>query len=313
MGIVKVRFKVYNPADMSRYVEVDGIVDTGAVYSVISSSLLNSIGVKPLERRRFLTFGGYVERDVGGVVIEVMGRRGAVTVIFGEEKDVNVLGVTALEALGLEVDAVRGTFRETEQLRISNSIINPYSIQSGRTLIITDNPGFTPVDRQELMNKLRLKGLRVINVRVASDHVEIDLRGDDTVMEKIRSLGFIIKESINIDEEDKSEEPNEEQAMRRYIELFNEERFWEAHEVLERIWHRNRDEGIRGLIVLAAAFVKLQENNPEAFRELMITAKELITNNEIPWINRESLLRKIDNALATMKLFKIEETDIKRI
>lgn len=117
MGIVKVKFRVYNPADMSKYVEVDGIVDTGTVYSVIASSLLNSIGIKPLERRRFLAFGGYVERDIGGAIIEVMGRRGgAVTVIFGEEGDVNVLGVTALESLGLEVDVVRGTLKETEQL-----------------------------------------------------------------------------------------------------------------------------------------------------------------------------------------------------
>ncbi|WP_243674731.1 hypothetical protein [Vulcanisaeta distributa] len=43
MGIVKVKFRVYNPADMSKYIEVDGIVDTEAVYSVIASSLLNSI------------------------------------------------------------------------------------------------------------------------------------------------------------------------------------------------------------------------------------------------------------------------------
>ncbi len=122
MGIVKVRFKVYNPADMSKYVEVDGIVDTGAIYSVIPSSLLNSIGIKPLERRRFLLFGGYVERDVGGAIIEVMGKRGAVTVIFGEEKDVNVLGVTALEALGLEVDPIKGTLKETEQLLLYSLI-----------------------------------------------------------------------------------------------------------------------------------------------------------------------------------------------
>ncbi|BDR92623.1 hypothetical protein [Vulcanisaeta souniana] len=63
-----------------------------------------------------MAFGGYVERDVGGAIIEVMGRRGAVTVIFGEEEDVNVLGVTALEALGLEIDVVSGTLKETEQL-----------------------------------------------------------------------------------------------------------------------------------------------------------------------------------------------------
>ena len=43
MSIVKVMFKVYNPADMSKYVEVDGIADTGATCSVASSPLLDSI------------------------------------------------------------------------------------------------------------------------------------------------------------------------------------------------------------------------------------------------------------------------------
>lgn len=100
MSIVKVMFKIYNPVDVSKYVEVDGIVDTGATYSVASSPLLDSI----------------VEGNIGGVIIEVMGRKGAVTVIFGEEGDVNVLGVTALEALGLEVNVVKGTLKEAEQL-----------------------------------------------------------------------------------------------------------------------------------------------------------------------------------------------------
>ncbi|WP_243666149.1 hypothetical protein [Vulcanisaeta sp. JCM 16159] len=45
MGIVKVKFKVYNPAGMSKYAEIDGIVDTGVVYSVISASLLNSLAL----------------------------------------------------------------------------------------------------------------------------------------------------------------------------------------------------------------------------------------------------------------------------
>ena len=50
----------------------------------------------------------------------------------------------------------------------------------------------------------------------------------------------------------------------------------EAHEVLEGVWRLNRDKGLQGLIILAAAFVKLQENNPRAFTELMMRAKDLI-------------------------------------
>ena len=118
MGFIKVRFEVFNPIDPRNRVEVEGVVDTGAIYSVIPRKVLSSLGVKPIERRRFRAFGGYVERDVGEVGVEVMGRRRTVTVIFGESDDMIVLGVTALEALGLEVDPVRGTLREAELLML---------------------------------------------------------------------------------------------------------------------------------------------------------------------------------------------------
>lgn len=116
MGLVKVRFGLFNPLAPKEPVEVDGVVDAGAVYSVIPRRILEELGVKPLERRRSKAFGGRVERDIGEVGVELMGRRRTVTVIFGEADDITVLGVTALEAFGLEVDPVRGTLRETELL-----------------------------------------------------------------------------------------------------------------------------------------------------------------------------------------------------
>lgn len=116
LGFVKVKFGVFNPISPKEALELDGVVDTGAVYSVIPRKLLEKLEVKPLERRRFRAFGGYVERDVGEVGVELMGRRRTVAVIFGETNDITVLGVTALEAFGLEVDPVKGTLRETELL-----------------------------------------------------------------------------------------------------------------------------------------------------------------------------------------------------
>ena len=187
-----------------------------------------------------------------------------------------------------------------------------------RVLVIVRNPGLNLEDRDSLFTSVRKAvKFKIINIRIASEHIEFDINVNNiSDVDELKRLGLEVMDVVNIDIENETEvnsELNEWDSLIKYVELFNKERFWEAHEVLERIWHKNRNEGIRGLIVLAAAFVKLQENNPEAFRELMIIARELIANNEIPWINRESLLRKIDNALATMKLFKIEETDIKRI
>jgi len=118
LGVVKVFFRVYNPRDVSKFVDVEGVVDIGAVYTVVPKKLLEDIGMRPVERRRFRAFGGFVERDVGVAEVELMGRRGGITVIFGEEDDLAVLGVTALEALGLEVDPIKNTLREAELLML---------------------------------------------------------------------------------------------------------------------------------------------------------------------------------------------------
>jgi len=59
-----------------------------------------------------------VERDIGIAEVELMGRRGGITVIFGEEKDTAILGVTALEALGLEVDPIKNTLKKAQLLML---------------------------------------------------------------------------------------------------------------------------------------------------------------------------------------------------
>lgn len=47
------------------FADVEGILDTGAVYTVAVRALLESIGLKPVEKRRFRAFGGEVEREIG--------------------------------------------------------------------------------------------------------------------------------------------------------------------------------------------------------------------------------------------------------
>ena len=110
------RVGLYNPEKLERVVEVEAIVDTSAIYSVVRRDILEQLGVKPVERRRFRAFGGHVERDIGEVGMVLMGRRRIVPVIFGEDGDPAVVGVTALEIFGLEVDVVRGVLKEAELL-----------------------------------------------------------------------------------------------------------------------------------------------------------------------------------------------------
>jgi len=178
-----------------------------------------------------------------------------------------------------------------------------------RILAITNNPGLTPNHRQELLTKLRREGLMVRNARIASDHIELDvLVNDEREVRLVERLGLDLQEVRVIDME-RTINYDMHDALFKYVELFNKERFWEAHEVLEGVWRLNRDKGLQGLIILAAAFVKLQENNPRAFTGLMMRAKDLIKNSNIP-INKKSLLKRIDNALRSQKPFRIESADI---
>ncbi|WP_054857141.1 aspartyl protease family protein [Vulcanisaeta sp. JCM 16159] len=116
MGFVKVRAGIFNPLAPERTVEVDGIVDTGVIYTVIRRDILEELGIKPSRRRRFKALGGYVDSDVGDAGLVLMGKKRVVPVIFGETEDTMVIGVTALEILGLEVNPIRVTLKETELL-----------------------------------------------------------------------------------------------------------------------------------------------------------------------------------------------------
>jgi len=51
------------------------------------------------------------------------------------------------------------------------------------------------------------------------------------------------------------------EPLRRFVELFNAEEFWESHEVLEGPWRAGRSQFYHGLILYASAFVHLQRKN----------------------------------------------------
>ncbi|BAS27332.1 DUF309 domain-containing protein [Limnochorda pilosa] len=59
----------------------------------------------------------------------------------------------------------------------------------------------------------------------------------------------------------------------RFLELFNQELFWESHEVLEGAWRRNRSPFYQGLIIYASAFVHAQRANPAGVVKQMAKAR----------------------------------------
>ncbi len=81
------------------------LVDTGSTYTWIDGRLLKEIGISPIGTERFRTIDRRtVERAIADVLIEYEGTSRYCPVAFAEEGDANVLGATAMEIIGLEVD-----------------------------------------------------------------------------------------------------------------------------------------------------------------------------------------------------------------
>ena len=105
MGItvVKIRVKKSHEGRRSRVVEF--LVDSGAVYSVVGSTTLRALGIRPHRTCDFfLADGSKVTRVIGDAFFEYKGVGGAAPVIFGERKDQKLLGATTLAALELVLD-----------------------------------------------------------------------------------------------------------------------------------------------------------------------------------------------------------------
>lgn len=105
MGATYVTVTVRNPADRERSWEGLFLVDTGATDSLVPRQHLEAIGLEPRGSRAYeLADGSAVRFDVAGADIEFMGEYVATTVLFGGDDAKPLLGVTALESVGIEVD-----------------------------------------------------------------------------------------------------------------------------------------------------------------------------------------------------------------
>ncbi|MCK4393486.1 aspartyl protease family protein [Candidatus Bipolaricaulota bacterium] len=114
MGLTGLEIEVGNPANPEVTEKVDFLIDSGAIYSVVPTPILEKLGINPLAEEEFrLANGTKVVRKKGGALFKYGDRVGVADVIFGEEGDHKLLGAFTLEALGLVLDPLK---RELKQL-----------------------------------------------------------------------------------------------------------------------------------------------------------------------------------------------------
>jgi clan AA aspartic protease len=107
MGITFTRAKILNPRQPRRVIELEFLIDTGAIYSVVPGSIARKLALKKLDRGEFtLADGTRRAYDIGEAFFELDDRRGTSKVVFGPPNVTPLLGALTLESLGLMVNPV---------------------------------------------------------------------------------------------------------------------------------------------------------------------------------------------------------------
>ena len=106
----KKKVKVSNIKDSNQFFEKEFCVDTGSLYSFVPEDYLERIGIEPIAKRNLILADGRQDtRLLGFCDFQIEGLEGGIPcpVIFAPRGSLFLLGATALENFGLEVDPIQ--------------------------------------------------------------------------------------------------------------------------------------------------------------------------------------------------------------
>lgn len=182
-----------------------------------------------------------------------------------------------------------------------------------RYIVHLQNQGFDAKNAKELL--LRARSLDedtvIRDARVSSKHVEFDLSvASEKLVPLLEKLSTIAPLASYTEIADKL--IKKEDAIDHAKSLFNDERYWECHEVLEGVWKRtsgNEKELLHGIILTCAAFVHSQKDEDDIC--LSILKRAITTLHDAKGIyygiDTDRFKQTVANILATKSIqyFKI--------
>ncbi|HXX06341.1 MAG TPA: DUF309 domain-containing protein [Candidatus Bathyarchaeia archaeon] len=119
-------------------------------------------------------------------------------------------------------------------------------------------------------------GATIRDSRVSKKYLEFDVSVPkeqlELLVDKLAPIGHLDDARHLVEEKIEKEE-----ALKNAKFYFNNERFWECHEVLEGVWKKTFEgekDLVQGLILVAAAFVHYQKNENDICLSIMHRAME---------------------------------------
>jgi hypothetical protein len=149
-----------------------------------------------------------------------------------------------------------------------------------RYMVHLQNRAHTPKDATVLLYRAReLAGSDVIirDARVSKKYIEFDTSLPDGMGadDLVRRLGAI--SPLASYEHVVERHMEKDDAIERAVELFNDEKYWGAHEALEDVWKGasgSEKSILNGIILVAAAFVHDEKDEPEIALSILQRARK---------------------------------------
>ena len=124
MGLTKVTAQITNLEGKKPGYEALFLVDTGAIHCMAPGNELIKAGVKIKGKKVYeLANGEPYEVEYGYAIIAFMGDETIVHVIFGPDNVEPILGVVALENVGIGVDPVSMTLKRMPAISLKTKIV----------------------------------------------------------------------------------------------------------------------------------------------------------------------------------------------
>jgi uncharacterized protein len=171
----------------------------------------------------------------------------------------------------LALDAITYFGRRSYGIRI-RYLMEPLS----RYMVYLENEKYLPEDANSILSLSRniLQDYKIIirDVRVASHFLELDTSIPSSLdLEKIKSKLSQIGTIMEIDRIVEGE-LDKKVSLELARQLFNNEKYWKTHEILEGVWkHTQGDERalLNGIILVAAALVHYQKGEHDICISIM--------------------------------------------
>jgi uncharacterized protein len=192
-----------------------------------------------------------------------------------------------------------------------------------RYLVYLDNRNnYLPTCSNSILRSLRsllqdYNLAEVRDIRISSYFIELDvitghtfsLSADDHDFSgPINTIGSLIRlEELN----EQSNFLSNEDAVMSSIFLFNMERYWKSHEVLESVWKDSKGQTkslLNGLILVDAAYVHLQKGENDIFFSILNRSLEKFKDYSRYFydINMKNLIKDINKIILTKSVFTIK-------